>query len=245
MPIPRKVPLATFQTLRMWGGGSCQLGRVIVSFIIFKIIFITIDITIIIIIILVIITIIIVIILVIITVTSVKYERGRCKHKIFSFSWFHQSSLSEMTTNETSISFSRFSDTLLYGRSQSRRRGQAVRKWGKIREEISKELGKKLSELERKLEKSTKETLSSETKLDGTITVELEVKIGSLRRPLRNMKRGVREMWRKSSEKSKRFVEKISKERRQKLDMENGGGPGKNLFLRNANMGRLCENFES
>ena len=165
--------------------------------------------------------------------------------QIFSFSWFHQSSLSEMTTNETSISFSRFSDTLLYGRSQSRRRGQAVRKWGKIREEISKELGKKLSELERKLEKSTKETLSSETKLDGTITVELEVKIGSLRRPLRNMKRGVREMWRKPSEKSKRFVEKISKERRQKLDMENGGGPGNNLLLRNANMGRLCENFES
>ena len=169
------------------------------------------------------------------------------KHKIFSqsFSRFHQSSLSEMTTNETSISFSRFSDTLLYGRSQSRRRGQAVRKWGKIREEISKELGKKLSELERKLEKSTKETLSSETKLDGTITVELEVKIGSLKRSLRNMKRGVREMWRKSSEKSKRFVEKISKERRQKLDMENGGGPGNNLFLRNANIGRLCENFES
>jgi len=44
------------------------------------------------------------------------------------------------------------------------------------------------------LEKSTKETLSSETKLDGTITKELEVKIGSLKRPLRNMKRGVREM---------------------------------------------------
>ena len=99
-----------------------------------------------------------------------------------------------MTTKETSISFSRFSETLLYGRSQSRGRGQAVRKCGKIREEISKELGKKLSELERKLEKSTKETLSSETKLDGTITVELEVKIGSLKRPLRNMKRGVREM---------------------------------------------------
>ena len=135
-----------------------------------------------------------------------------------------------MTTNETSISFSRFSETLLYGRSHSMGRGQAVRKWGKIREEISKELGKKLSELERKLEKSTKETLSSETKLDGTITVELEVKIGSLKRPLRNMKRGIREMWKKYSQKSKRFVEKYQRSGDKNLTLKMEVDQGKICF---------------